>query len=273
MSLINDALKRIGAHTPQEQKKPLPLMQPVEKLQRRTATPNYIALSLLLFIVSLIFAGMWAMNKFFNKEKYPQISSVKTPTNDQNVKKILDNNLAKTGATVNTSQNKKPVDDLTTSNNINPLESQGIKNTQSDRTINLQTQYMIAIKQQTNNTRAGSDKPNKAQLTDVSKGEAKENVTVIMQPAEERNTKVTLETNLPFLAQPAIKTNLPPAEPVIQFPQLKLNGIFYRPSNPSAIINGRLINKGDIIEGAKIISIDRNAVTVEFSNQTRILRM
>ncbi len=72
----------------------------------------------------------------------------------------------------------------------------------------------------------------------------------------------------------AIQTNasvIQDIKPV--FPQIKLNGIFYRASNPSAIINGKLVYKNDIIYGAKVISIEKNNVTIEFSNQTQVIKM
>lgn len=60
---------------------------------------------------------------------------------------------------------------------------------------------------------------------------------------------------------PVAPTNPPPA----QFPPLRLQGIYYRPDRPSALINRRTLFVGDIIEGATVVAITPNSVTVEIS--------
>jgi hypothetical protein len=57
------------------------------------------------------------------------------------------------------------------------------------------------------------------------------------------------------------------------FPELKLQGIFYRPNNSSALISGRNLYVGDDVEGSKVISIDRSSVKVESGGETRVLRL
>jgi len=57
------------------------------------------------------------------------------------------------------------------------------------------------------------------------------------------------------------------------FPELKLQGVFYRPSNPSAFINGKTVGRGDKIEGARVIAIEKNTVTVEWNGERRVLTM
>ncbi len=54
---------------------------------------------------------------------------------------------------------------------------------------------------------------------------------------------------------------------------LKLQGVYYRPSNPSALINGQSVFVGDTVDEARIVKIERQSVTVEFSGQTKVLSL
>ncbi|MHB8521089.1 MAG: hypothetical protein ACYDH9_10065 [Limisphaerales bacterium] len=57
------------------------------------------------------------------------------------------------------------------------------------------------------------------------------------------------------------------------FPELKLQGIFYRLRNPSVMINNLTLYKGDAVEGARVLAIEREGVTVEFDGQKKRLLM
>jgi len=57
------------------------------------------------------------------------------------------------------------------------------------------------------------------------------------------------------------------------FPKLKLQGIYFRRTNPSVLINGRTLFVGDRIEGARVVTVDRQTVTLEFSGQTNLLTL
>jgi len=56
-------------------------------------------------------------------------------------------------------------------------------------------------------------------------------------------------------------------EVVSKVPKIRLTGIFYNDSNPLASINGKLLRKGDIVEGAKILSIEKQFVTVSYNGE------
>ena len=58
------------------------------------------------------------------------------------------------------------------------------------------------------------------------------------------------------------------AQPVVHFPTLTLQGLTYRGSNSSAVINGRVVRVGERVEGVQVIMIDRNSVWVELDGQT-----
>lgn len=57
------------------------------------------------------------------------------------------------------------------------------------------------------------------------------------------------------------------------FPELKLQGIYYRLNNPSVMINGHTLEIGDLVDGAKVIQIERKSVTLELDGQQKILRL
>jgi len=57
------------------------------------------------------------------------------------------------------------------------------------------------------------------------------------------------------------------------FPELKLQGIYYRLNDPSVMINGKTLEIGDLILEAKVIKIERKEVTLEFDGQQKVLRL
>lgn len=65
----------------------------------------------------------------------------------------------------------------------------------------------------------------------------------------------------------------PAASVPASFPNLKLQGIYYRIKRPSALINNRTVHVGDTIEGARVVSIQRLSVKLEMGGQTRDLSL
>lgn len=70
--------------------------------------------------------------------------------------------------------------------------------------------------------------------------------------------------------QPVVAKPEPP-KPV--FPELKLQGIFYRLTNPSALISGKNVRVGDSVQGVKIIAIERASVTLDFKGERKTLSL
>ncbi len=56
-------------------------------------------------------------------------------------------------------------------------------------------------------------------------------------------------------------------------PQLKLQGIFYRLNQSTALINGKTVGAGELIAGVRVVKIDRQSVTLEWNGQTNVLTM
>lgn len=112
---------------------------------------------------------------------------------------------------------------------------------------------------------------------------AVETAPVAEPPPATATTPVTAEASvanaapLPVTAVVAevLVTNLSPAEtasqPVVAPPAFRLNGIFYTATRPSAIVNGKTVFVGEQVNGAKVVSIGRDEVTLETSGETKIL--
>ena len=56
-------------------------------------------------------------------------------------------------------------------------------------------------------------------------------------------------------------------------PAFKLQGIFYRPSNPSAVVNSKTVYIGDLILNGKVKAIDRQTVTIDVGGATQVLTL
>jgi hypothetical protein len=59
----------------------------------------------------------------------------------------------------------------------------------------------------------------------------------------------------------------------VKFPPLRLQSIFYRPSNPSVIINGKTLFVSDDIDGVNVADIQPASVTLVLSGQTNVLTL
>lgn len=63
----------------------------------------------------------------------------------------------------------------------------------------------------------------------------------------------------------------PPAEP--PKPAYKLQGIFFRQANPTAMINGKTVWVGSRVDGATVKDITRDNLTIEVNGQTTVLTL
>jgi cytoskeletal protein RodZ len=76
-----------------------------------------------------------------------------------------------------------------------------------------------------------------------------------------------------------IETETPSAPATVETPPaptpptLRLQGVFYRLSKPTALINGRTFAVGEKISGAEVVKIERQSVTLEWNGQTIILEL
>jgi hypothetical protein len=57
------------------------------------------------------------------------------------------------------------------------------------------------------------------------------------------------------------------------FPELKLNAIYYRLRGPTVVINGKTLKTGEEIDGAKVTEIQRSSVELEFNGRKKALSL
>lgn len=69
-------------------------------------------------------------------------------------------------------------------------------------------------------------------------------------------------------AAPVLAAALPPSAPVY-----KLQGIFFRPARPLAMVNGRNVQAGDKVGNARVVSIQRDSVTLSVDGETKVLTL
>jgi hypothetical protein len=54
------------------------------------------------------------------------------------------------------------------------------------------------------------------------------------------------------------------------FPQLKVQGVFFRAKNPGALVNSKTVFVGDWIANAKVVEIRPDGITVEFQGRKKV---
>jgi hypothetical protein len=73
-------------------------------------------------------------------------------------------------------------------------------------------------------------------------------------------------TNPPVAVAPPLPMN-------VTFPNLRLQSIYYRPPNPSVMINGRTLYVNDQVQGVTVAGIERASVTLVLGGRTNILTL
>ncbi|MCI0744237.1 MAG: hypothetical protein L0Y58_02425 [Verrucomicrobia subdivision 3 bacterium] len=75
------------------------------------------------------------------------------------------------------------------------------------------------------------------------------------------------------LAPTNVAAAAPSAPSVATFPTLKVQGIFWRPTRPSVLINNKTLFVGEKIDRIKVIAIDQESVTIEWNDEQRVLTL
>jgi hypothetical protein len=68
-------------------------------------------------------------------------------------------------------------------------------------------------------------------------------------------------------------TNAVAAVPAQAFPTLKLQGVIWSPSRPSAVINGKSVFVGEKVERAVVTAIEQESVKVTWNGEERVLTL
>ena len=102
--------------------------------------------------------------------------------------------------------------------------------------------------------------------------------TATASGSTETETALSIPANRSFALNDAptvSASETAPAGSAIQEPAaapiFKLQGIFYRPNKPSAVVNSKTVYVGDLILNGKITAIDRQSVTIDVGGATQVL--
>jgi hypothetical protein len=92
--------------------------------------------------------------------------------------------------------------------------------------------------------------------------------------AEQSNPKDVAAGDSHYTASPSNRSELPAATALSSqaAPALKLEAIYFRFKKPSVRINGRTLFRGDLVDGAKIVSIERRSVHLTLSGKPVLLQ-
>ena len=100
-------------------------------------------------------------------------------------------------------------------------------------------------------------------------------VPVVEVKSPEAPPIVVTPTPEPPVTAETIVTNVAPVSlpPKAVAPAFRLNGVIYGVSNPSAVVNGTPVYVGEKVNGATVISIGRNEVTLEINGARSIIEL
>ncbi len=71
---------------------------------------------------------------------------------------------------------------------------------------------------------------------------------------------------------PGTAAQAAPAPDATTPPTLKVQGILWGVTPPRAIINDQILTEGDMLEGARVVTITKEGVTVEFAGSQYVVR-
>ena len=280
MSLINDALKRAKKRTtvrPQQSSFSHDSMQPVGENPHRLAletksmksqphTPwpwivtALLALGLCLAIAGWFFGNAMALLRSdnSNSNSNPQFSSIESKQSLESLKStpISTASVSKQNSE-NATQGMPPESQTLANSNQKPLGTLGTS---------------------TNATQAIPTQENSLQ-TETTAGQTK---AVTKNLATEKSKPTTLiETKSESAPEPTEK--LPASKPEIpvyfssipeegDWPELRLQGIFYDADDPVALINNRDFLAGESVDQVEIVSIESKKVTLRLGTELKILQ-
>lgn len=124
-------------------------------------------------------------------------------------------------------------------------------------------------------------KKKEGQVVDVSANAGSKKILPnanVIQTAAQTLSAITNRAAAATAPLPVVAASLVVAVPVAavpppKFPALRLQSIFYRPSNPSVMINGRTLFLDDEIQGVIVADIHPSSVTLVLSGHTNILTL
>ncbi|MSU62447.1 MAG: hypothetical protein EXS31_08630 [Pedosphaera sp.] len=281
MSLINDALKRTKQNQQQPDEKPvipgagsgLPL-QPVD--ERNSGSNRFVWITVLLI---LIIAGIWFMRRGTTTESAASgaTGNVQSTQPDQ---LRPSNPIERAAATAQKWADRQ--DDQTTARPASTRTAPGAA--PLSVTVKAEPAKVAA-------SQAAAESPSKistqpvpaAQPTVTAESASSTTATPKSAPAAlssatsasrpEAKPGDPATSSVGTTSQPVSVPVVPASAPPPPAPEMKLQGIFFRLKKPSALINGRTVTIGDDVDGARVISIDRQSVKLMISGKTSVLTL
>jgi hypothetical protein len=227
MSLINDALKRATASEPKKDATghSAPPLEPVHDGERR-GLPG--VLPLVLCIVGL--GALLTAGGFWLKSKGTPHPAPTSGTEGANTGALTP---ARAGATEPAATTPAPSTPLN-----NPLARAAATLEQvQNRNEEVPTTQTAAPAETPGSSSASSSSPSQA------------------APVQQASTPAAAPAPTPATAEMASNEANPP---------FKLQAIYYRLRGPSVVVNGKTVKAGQSVDGAKVVSIQRNSVELEF---------
>ncbi|HVY70753.1 MAG TPA: hypothetical protein VHH73_12555 [Verrucomicrobiae bacterium] len=256
MSLINDGLKRAKQAQAKRPATPAPgvKLEPVAGLERR---PNWLAWVAPLVIVLLLCGGSWMIWRAWKGKAAPPVE------------------VARANVPEKTPAPAPPPAAVTVARKVE-ASSEAAK-PKLNISTNLVTRVIPApetkpVASAEAPARPPTEKPAPSPIVPPPTA-----TTTAASPPEPTQTTTAVPATTTSRVVTEVAAPKPPA-PAPQsirtandFPILKLQGIFYRRSHPSVLINGKTLFVGDEILEAKVGKIERQSVTVEWQGQTKTL--
>jgi hypothetical protein len=92
-------------------------------------------------------------------------------------------------------------------------------------------------------------------------------------PNPKPNATAPASQSSPFPSVTASKPSPAANNGPVRFPPLRLQSIYYRPGNPSVMINGKTLFISDEVSGVTVADISPSSVTLVLSGQTNVLTL
>ncbi len=253
MSLINDALKRASQSSKQNPpgKGPTPgsPLQPVVGGRPRKVKINFAVLAISLLVILVLGGATWG---FMSWRKHSKTAPKNASASKQPEKAGTATNTAaqtpRTPSGSNQTAAAEPSQPVSQTPRSTPAASPSTPQTEKPASASTPAKPQPATPTQT-----VSVKPQKPASADPGS-----TATPAAAPPS------TPRTDPP-------KGGIPTAAKV--FPAIKLQGIAFRIKNPSVLINGKVLELGEELDGVVVKKIERNSVTLEWSGQTKVFSL
>ena len=272
MSLINDALKRAGRNQPTPENAPGAQPPPLQPADSKPGVALWIPVAVLVGLVGLFAVGGWLIFKALHSVASQPVAARRVTPSPAKAASGTEKTPsttapAETKATARVPhQTVRRAQSLSAASAPSPAPAAGAGHEVDRAEVDPSPQVQ-----------APSSRSSLGELPAAEILKARSVFEKVRQQHRQamRRTADTSRSR----PSPAVASTPPPAPPApvaeapTSFPPLKLQGIFYRPSKPSALINRQTVFVGEHVDGAEVVAIAPQRVTVRWRGQTRVLTL